>query len=142
MNIFKKSGADGDVSEQLKKIAEQLVFLEKKLDTLLEQSRNRKPFTPGFGGGNPRNSGGNFRHNNSGGNFAPRRNSHGPNRYESNRGPAPTRYKSSQGSGRFEGNREGGNRGEGHREGNRAPRHNNNPNRDFSPKPAAPASGE
>ena len=55
MSLFKKDKSDGNVSEpnssqnldvasQLKKIADHLVFLEKKLDTLLGQSGPRKPF--------------------------------------------------------------------------------------------------
>ena len=37
-----------EVSERLKKIAEHLVFLEKKLDTLIEQGRNRRSFNSGY----------------------------------------------------------------------------------------------
>ena len=39
-----------DLSAQIKKIADHLVFLEKKLDTLLEQRQERRPFPPKFGG--------------------------------------------------------------------------------------------
>lgn len=38
-----------DLSAQLKRIADHLGFLEKKLDTLLEQSQNRRPFNSGTG---------------------------------------------------------------------------------------------
>ena len=60
MSFFKKdkegnntSSNDGpqDVSSQLKRIMDQLGFLEKKIDTLLEQSQNRGNGRPSFGGG-------------------------------------------------------------------------------------------
>ena len=48
MSLFKKEKEESslpgqDVQIQLKKIADHLVFLEKKLDMLLSQSRNRGP---------------------------------------------------------------------------------------------------
>ena len=60
MSFFKKDKSEGNVSHsvsfenldlpaQLKKIADHLVFLEKKLDTLLEKSGNRKPYSGGYG---------------------------------------------------------------------------------------------
>ncbi len=39
-----------DLSAQIKKISDHLVFLEKKLDTLLEQTKEKRPFSPKFGG--------------------------------------------------------------------------------------------
>ena len=57
MGFFKKEKSaaaeallaeDGDVSSKLQKIAEHLVMLEQKLDTLLSQSRDRKPFNPQY----------------------------------------------------------------------------------------------
>ena len=44
-----KNFQETNVSSQLKKISDQLVFLEKKIDTLLGQSRNRGP-SSGFRG--------------------------------------------------------------------------------------------
>ena len=38
---------DADLSAQLKRISEHLGFLEKKLDTLIEQSQKRKPLNGG-----------------------------------------------------------------------------------------------
>ena len=48
VSFFKKEKEEGNASEldvqtQLKKIADHLAFLEKKLDMLLSQSRNRGP---------------------------------------------------------------------------------------------------
>lgn len=62
MSFFKKDkSSDGmsdsknfqetNVSSQLKKISDQLVFLEKKIDTLLGQSRPRGPSSGGYRGG-------------------------------------------------------------------------------------------
>jgi hypothetical protein len=70
MGLFKKQkneaetftpsdSSDNSVQGQLKKIADHLVFLEKKIDSILEQSRNqqqRRPFGQRFG-----NSSGNYR---------------------------------------------------------------------------------
>ena len=39
-----------ELSSQIKKISDHLVFLEKKLDVLLEQTKERKSFPPKFGG--------------------------------------------------------------------------------------------
>ena len=81
-----------DVSAQLKKIEDHLGFLEKKLDTLLEQSQNRsKPFNAGFGGDRPNRG---YRPNRGPGNYPPRpagQSSYGgaSNRYQGNRGPRP-----------------------------------------------------
>ena len=79
-----------DVAAQLKRIADHLGFLEKKLDTLLEQSQNRKPFNQGFGGDRPNRG------------------------YRPNRGPGyPSRHAGQSGyasSNRYQGNR--GNRTE------------------------------
>jgi len=49
-----KNFQETNVSSQLKKISDQLVFLEKKIDTLLGQSRPRGPSSGyrGSGGGN------------------------------------------------------------------------------------------
>ena len=54
-----------DTNQQLKKIADHLVFLEKKIDTLIEQSKNRPSFNRGFGNrpGQFQRPGGNFRGN-------------------------------------------------------------------------------
>ncbi len=38
-----------DLPAQLDKIADHLVFLEKKIDTLLEQTKEKKSFNGGFG---------------------------------------------------------------------------------------------
>ena len=61
MNFFKKDKNNSEhmdsgnfdesqIPVQLKKIIDHLGFLEKKLDTLLEQSRHRSDSRPGFGG--------------------------------------------------------------------------------------------
>lgn len=79
------------MSAQLKRIEDHLRFLEKKLDTLLEQSQsqNRRPYNPGFGGGDRPNRG--YRPNRGPGGYPPRHSGHssGPNRYQGNRGPRP-----------------------------------------------------
>lgn len=74
MSFFKKdksgeSGDSSDIHSQIRKIADHLVFLEKKIDTLLEQSRGRKPFSNNGGfnrGFQNRNGGGHRNHNNHG----------------------------------------------------------------------------
>ena len=96
MNFFKKEKQPGvafDVENfddsqlplQLKKIMDHLGFLEKKIDTLLEQSRQRQGSRPPFGNRNFSGSRENYRPNNREG-FGPR---HGGNpqgnRYEGNR---------------------------------------------------------
>ena len=43
---------DSQLPLQLKKIIDQLGFLEKKIDTLLDQSKSRPGFRPSFGSGN------------------------------------------------------------------------------------------
>ncbi|GEM_PF-2288146 len=63
MSFFKKDKEGNasfpeDAPSQLKKIMEHLTFLEKKLDTLLEQSQNRSRFGGGSHFSRPR---GNFR---------------------------------------------------------------------------------
>ena len=75
MGLFKGSE---DVSEQLKKISDHLGFLEKKIDTLIEQSQNRRPggFSRPSGGGH---FGNNRRPQRSGG-FSQNREHSGPNR--------------------------------------------------------------
>ncbi len=97
MNFFKKekrnsSGIDygnyddSQIPVQLKKIMDHLNFLEKKIDMLLDQSRNRQGGSrPPFGNRNYSGARGNYRPNNRGG-FGQR---HGGdnqgNRYEGNR---------------------------------------------------------
>ncbi len=72
-----------DVAAQLKRIADHLGFLEKKLDTLLEQSQNRRPFNTGFGGDRPNRG---YRPNRPG--YPSRHSSHDPaGRYQGHRGP-------------------------------------------------------
>lgn len=104
MNFFKKdkneSGGtdlgnfdDSQVPVQLKKIMDHLGFLEKKLDTLLEQSRHQGGSRPGFGNRNfSGGRGGHYRPNNREG-FAPR-----------HAGPSDTRGNDNRGN-RYEGNR-------------------------------------
>lgn len=94
MNFFKKeknpaSGIDlgnfddSQIPVQLKKIMDHLGFLEKKLDTLLEQSRNSGNSRPGFGNRNfSGHRGGNYRPNN-------REEFSRGNRYEGNRPARP-----------------------------------------------------
>ena len=95
MNFFKKdknqsdgmdlgSFDDSQVPVQLKKIMDHLVFLEKKLDMLLEQSRHRGDSRPGFGNRNFSGAkGGHYRPNNREG--FNRGNDNRGNRYEGNR---------------------------------------------------------
>jgi hypothetical protein len=77
VNFFKKEknqGAafdaenfdDSQLPLQLKKIIDQLGFLEKKIDTLLDQSRNRQGSRPPFGSGNFSGPRGPFRGNREG----------------------------------------------------------------------------
>ena len=86
MSFFKKgpAGSEEDMGTQIKKIMDHLVFLEKKLDTLLEQSRSggapRKPFNRYEGG----SGGGNFRSNNGPRSF---NNDRGPRNFSNDRGP-------------------------------------------------------
>ena len=112
MNFFKKEkqsgGVDSDnfdeshVPVQLKKIMDHLGFLEKKIDTLLEQSRGRSDSRPSFGNRNFSNhrGGGGYRPNNSHrGGFGGQRPVGGSddnrgNRYEGNR---PARQGSNSG---------------------------------------------
>ncbi len=103
MSLFKRKEAsfeDMDSQSQLKRIIEQIGFLEKKLDTVLEELRNRGGSRPSFGGhsqGGPRpfnRDRGGFR----GGNGRPR--PEGNTRYG---GQGPRRY-SSGGGGRPFGN--------------------------------------
>ena len=78
-----------DVAAQLKRIADHLGFLEKKLDTLLEQSQNRKPFNQGFGGDRPNRG---YRPNRGPGYPSRHAGQSGyasSNRYQGNRGPRP-----------------------------------------------------
>lgn len=91
MGLFKKQKTEGEsfnssesgdmsVQGQLKKIADHLVFLEKKIDSIIEQSRNQQPRRP-FG----------QRFGNSSGNYRP-----GPSAYNPRGGG--NRYGNSQGS--------------------------------------------
>ena len=83
---------DSQVPVQLKKIMDHLGFLEKKIDTLLEQSRQRPGFRPPFGNRNFSGSRGNYRPNNREG-FSPR---HGGDpqgsRHEGHRPARPSHY--------------------------------------------------
>lgn len=58
-----------DTAEHLKKISDQLAFLEKKIDQILESSRGgqRRPFGQGFRSGGFQRPRGNFRGNSGGG---------------------------------------------------------------------------
>ena len=110
MNFFKKekhqaSGMDlgnyddSQIPVQLKKIMDQLGFLEKKIDTLLEQSRQRQGSRPPFGNRNFSGSKGNYRPNNREG-FGPRQaGDNQGNRYEGGRheGHRPARHGSNSG---------------------------------------------
>lgn len=54
MSLFKRketSFEDMDSQEKLKRIMDQLGFLEKKIDSVLEEMRNRGGSRPSFGGG-------------------------------------------------------------------------------------------
>ena len=97
VNIFKKDKDQSTVTEseifddsqipvQLKKIMEHLKFLEKKLDTLLEQSKQRSDSRPSFGNRNFSGQRSGFRPNSSG---------YQGNRYEG--GHRPARYGNSSG---------------------------------------------
>ena len=44
-----ESNSEPGLSAQVKKIADHLVFLEKKLDTILEQTKGRSSFNPRSG---------------------------------------------------------------------------------------------
>ena len=97
--------SDSDVSLQLKKIAEHLVFLEKKLDTLIE-SKNSSPRPGGFQSSRP------YAGNRPG--FAPRQQSGAPRHSDNGR----TRTSHYEGSGNRDTRRpnrfEGGNSHSGH----------------------------
>lgn len=144
MSLFKKKktefgGDEMDIQEQLKKILDQIGFLEKKVDTLLEGNRGgggSRPFGGDRGGFN-RNRGG------QGGGFRGGRegqhrggNSFGGGGNTRFAGDGPRRYSSDNNRGGFGGprreggHREGGFRDGGHRGprregGHRPPRHNN-----------------
>ncbi len=110
-----------DSQGQIKRISEQIGFLEKKIDSILEELRNRggaRPFGGGQGG--PRNFSrdrGSFRGGNGGSNGRPPRQEGGNTRYA---GQGPRRYNSARPFGNDDnrGNFSGGNRPEGMR-GNR-----------------------
>ena len=76
---------EADVSAQLKKIMDHLGFLEKKIDTLLEKSQDRKPYSSGGypTGNRSYGGGGNYR---PGGNREGNRESYGQRPYGSGRG--------------------------------------------------------
>ena len=74
-----------EASDQLKKISDQLVFLEKKIDQILESTRGqqRRPFGQQRYGGGPggnyqQRPRGNFRGNSSGNGYGPRPMGHRP----------------------------------------------------------------
>ena len=96
---------EADVSAQLKKIADHLVFLEKKIDTLLEKSQDRKPYaSQGYPSGN-RSYGG-------GGNYRPggNRESYGQKSYGPGRGdhrPAGGHYGPRHGGPKYPSHRSG-----------------------------------
>ena len=103
VNFFKKERQPGSVDSdsfdesqvpvQLKKIMDHLGFLEKKLDTLLEQSRGRGDSRPGFGNRNFSNHRpGGYRPNNRpgfGGHRSGASDDNRGNRYEGNRPARP-----------------------------------------------------
>lgn len=110
VNFFKKdkgqSGADygsfddSQVHVQLKKIMDHLGFLEKKLDTLLDQSRGRDNSRPGFGNRNfSSNRSGSYRPNNREG-FGHRSSGSSDNRGNRYEGNRPPRHNNHSGSGR------------------------------------------
>ncbi len=129
MSFFKKdksaSGDSSDLPTQLRKIADHLVFLEKKIDTLLEQSRNRRPFSNNGGGGFNRG----FQNRPNGG-----RNNHGsqnrPNNHQGNGGKPQYGRPHSARDSRFEGGpREGNRENRPYRDGNREHRPHREGNR-------------
>ncbi len=152
MSLFKRkesSFEDMDSQGQLKRIMEQLGFLEKKIDSVLEELRNRGGSRPSFGGGQggprnfsrdsrdrgsfrggstnrPRSGGGNTRY---GGN--------GPQRYNSARpfGSDDNRGNFGGGGGRPDGARNN------HRNNNGPRRPHQNPNAAAPAAPPAPADG-
>ena len=147
MSLFKKkeSGFDDmDSQGQLKRIMEQLGFLEKKMDTVLEELRNRGGSRPSFGGhsqGGPRQFSrdrqdrGGFRGNNN--RPRPEGGSNGGNtRYA---GQGPRRYTPGRPFGNEDnrGNYGGNNRPEGVRNNSR-PNNNRRPqtNRNSNSQPA------
>ena len=94
MNFFKKEKQPGvafDVENfddsqlplQLKRIMDHLGFLEKKIDMLLDQSKQRQGFRPPFGN---RNFSG------SRGNYSPQGNRYGGHRPEGHRPARPSHY--------------------------------------------------
>ena len=91
MNVVKKE--ETDVLSQLKHISDHLGFLEKKLDTLIEQSKNQRPaYSGGFGNRNfqrPRPAAG--QHSKYGGHFQSQSRPYDGNRHEGNRQSQPRR---------------------------------------------------
>lgn len=127
MSLFKRKETtfeDMDSQEKLKKIMDQLGFLEKKLDSVLESLGNRGGRNFGQGnrdnrgngfGGNRDNRGGNDRGGFRGGNRDRGRHQSGNTRYA---GQGPQRYSPSRDGGRDE-NRGGFGGGNRHDRGNR-----------------------
>ncbi len=149
MSLFKKkesSFEDMDSQGQLKRIMEQLGFLEKKVDTVLEELRNRGASRPSFGGGQGGPRGFNRDRGGDRGGFRPNNNRPRPEGGSSNggntryAGQGPRRYSPGRPFGNDEnrGNYSGGNN---RHEGNRGPRPNNNRRPQYNqgaPSPAAP----
>ncbi len=149
MSLFKKkesSFEDMDSQAQLKRISEQLGFLEKKIDTLSEELRNRGGSRPSFGGGfsqggprgfnRDRQDRGGFRGGN-GGRPRPEGSSSGNTRYA---GQGPRRYTPGRpyGGGNDEnrGNFSGGGRPDGAR--SNRPNQNRRPHQNNSSPASAP----
>lgn len=141
MSLFKKkdgsTGSPDSIQDQLAKISDQLVFLEKKIDTLLESRQGggngggaRRFGGPNRGGFNrDRGGNGNFRGNNGGGQDRGDRHDGNNTRFA---GQGPTRYSSNRPSyGNGGGNRNHNPRHQGGRRprpfGNQGPRPSSQP---------------
>ena len=149
MSLFKKKDSnafeDMDAQGQLKRIMEQLGFLEKKVDTVLEELRNRGGARPSFGGGprpfnrdrgpfrgnRPRPEGGNPRYGGQGsrpeGGSNSRYGGQGPRRYSPGRP-----FGNDDNRGNYNGGRPEGMRG------NHRPNHSRRPQQHNPGAPAAP----
>lgn len=77
-----------DASAQLKKIAEHLVFLEKKLDMLLENSKSQRPSGGSFGNNSYSRPRGNYGHGPSQGHYNPGTGNRGYGQTQGNRYPS------------------------------------------------------
>ncbi len=125
-SIWGASADSGNLSDQVRKISDHLVFLEKKLDTILDKLQNRGGFSrPSFGGG----SSGGFRRE--GGSGRPGQGS--SNRYGGSQRPGQyggSRDGGSQRPGQYGGSRDGGSQRPGQYGGSRDNRGNRG-NREF-----------